>query len=304
MPDTWITDLRHGIELLDRSTDVPTTSARRFWEYLARITLAGSAWYVDTQLRTVIRCRRRPQRRACPGTVQLARTSGGEIHWECVACQDQGVIRGWENTDYDLSEPEEIADFVTVITPALYDDLAKLSDLPRLARRVVIRGALEQGCVLLMGSPAELIAIKAVVNEARSKARGQRRARLKQLLDKIFMADADPDDEEDVPQSGAKISETLLSFARPMLDTVGDVPEPVVKNVLTVAVMIWNSLCSKRGAATTTISTRPVPISPRVCRSSPRCSRCWWSARNGVSELTCGPSATSRSPARTTVSSR
>ena len=62
LPDTWISDLRHGLELLDPSSVAPA-SARRFWQYLARITLAGSAWYVDTELKTTIRRRRRPQRR-------------------------------------------------------------------------------------------------------------------------------------------------------------------------------------------------------------------------------------------------
>jgi hypothetical protein len=51
---------------------------------------------------TPVRCRRRPDRKPCPGQVQAAFEPGTTyIHWFCPACHDEGWIRRWHGTPWD-----------------------------------------------------------------------------------------------------------------------------------------------------------------------------------------------------------
>lgn len=240
--DTWITDMQHFTAVLDPSADLPGP-ARHLGEYLGRIVQAATAWYVDQPLPSLIQCRRRPGRQRCPGRVHLVRTEKEEILWECESCGDNGVIRGWKGTPWDLSEPEEVAEFVAVIPAEVYAAVAQISDLPRPALRVIVAAAVEREGALLTGTLAQLDALTSAVEAAVRKNRGGRRTLLEQLLAKLAEARAEPKDDEDAPAPSDKISDTLLSFAAPLLDVLGsELPVPMVEKVLMLAVTVWNAL--------------------------------------------------------------
>lgn len=107
MGDTFITNMTHFIPD-DSSFELPAP-ARRLADYLGDVvsaaTLEGAhgCW-----LETPLRCRRRPKRRRCTGhlCVRLQHLPA-EIRWHCQVCGDNGVITGWQGTEWDLSATSE-----------------------------------------------------------------------------------------------------------------------------------------------------------------------------------------------------
>ena len=60
----------------------------------------------DLEFVSAVACRRRPQRRACPGTIALCRAEQPAAHvsWKCTGCGDSGVIVGFESGPDDLRD--------------------------------------------------------------------------------------------------------------------------------------------------------------------------------------------------------
>lgn len=58
---------------------------------------AGEPW------RSVLRCRLRPARRACPGRMMVTcTTADAPIQWSCDSCGDAGTVVNWADSLYDL----------------------------------------------------------------------------------------------------------------------------------------------------------------------------------------------------------
>ena len=52
------------------------------------------------------KCWRRPKRKPCNGELEIVLTpETGQIHWICPICQDEGVVTGWEDLIWDISNP-------------------------------------------------------------------------------------------------------------------------------------------------------------------------------------------------------
>ena len=95
----FVADLRH---FLDMPEDVPVP-ARRMAEHLTLIVRAATAGQGGQPWVSALPCRRRPGRRPCPGHFALYRADvPPSIEWRCTACGDDGVIRGWEGSVFDL----------------------------------------------------------------------------------------------------------------------------------------------------------------------------------------------------------
>jgi len=103
MPGSWIIDIRHLTEH-DPDFEMPSRMLKRrdFYGHVIRAATATS----DSMFLSVIPCRRRPGRVACPGLLCVAKTNLPEpfIFWECVTCDDNGRISGFRNSWYDLSK--------------------------------------------------------------------------------------------------------------------------------------------------------------------------------------------------------
>lgn len=55
--------------------------------------------------RSPVKCRRRPERRPCRGWIRARLDAASRtILWLCPICGDNGEIRGWERTPWDLSD--------------------------------------------------------------------------------------------------------------------------------------------------------------------------------------------------------
>lgn len=99
MADTWIVDLRHYLTPAGALLTAPKL-ARKLAEYFADIVAQGSNY--DEPITQ--RCRRRPQRRACTGVLEIRPdTDLDGMVWHCPICGDNGIIRGWQGTFWDNS---------------------------------------------------------------------------------------------------------------------------------------------------------------------------------------------------------
>jgi hypothetical protein len=98
----WITDLRHFLDEDGSRAEIPQP-ARILAEYFGRIVKAVTIRKEEFDLDTGIRCRRRPNRRPCPGEIVAFIDEEGAISWSCPVCDDNGIISGWKGTSWDWS---------------------------------------------------------------------------------------------------------------------------------------------------------------------------------------------------------
>ena len=72
--------------------------------YFGRIVKAVTSRNRKT-LVTGVKCRRRPQRRPCPGEIVafVDEQRASAIAWFCPVCKDNGLISGWKGTIWDWS---------------------------------------------------------------------------------------------------------------------------------------------------------------------------------------------------------
>jgi hypothetical protein len=83
---------------------LPKGLAGRLALFLGRIVSAASMLQPGQSQISPLRCRRRPNRRPCPGVIEIIRPLKNlEITWRCDQCGDQGDITNWRETRWDLS---------------------------------------------------------------------------------------------------------------------------------------------------------------------------------------------------------
>ena len=103
MGSTWITDLTHFLTD-DGSITTITGPARRLGEFLSKIVLRATRETMDESTNPIVKCRRRPGRKPCPGEIEINLDhESGEIYWRCPFCMDNGVIRNWQGSFWDCT---------------------------------------------------------------------------------------------------------------------------------------------------------------------------------------------------------
>jgi hypothetical protein len=107
MGDTWITDLTHFLDQNGRIEPMPGP-ARLLAEHFTSIVLMASHAEDARSPEYQVRCRRRPARKRCPGYIEADMDSEtDEIMWWCPMCGDNGYIRNWKGTIWDLSHDSD-----------------------------------------------------------------------------------------------------------------------------------------------------------------------------------------------------
>jgi hypothetical protein len=168
-----------------------------------------AAWKLAEHLRGVIRaatsvpsgyerdsalpCRRRPGRRPCPGWIRVVRQDvPPHIYWDCAACDDSGVIHGWEGSPYDLRPPRplhEQALIVIELTPEEHAELRRLQLLDADSERLVWGTYREHDRLLLVGTEDDLDNLAGFVAfEANHLTDRRRQRRLDAALRKLEAA--------------------------------------------------------------------------------------------------------------------
>jgi hypothetical protein len=147
-----VSDLSHFLDLPD---DAPTP-ARRLADQLSLIVRAATAGDAGVRWVSALTCRRRPARRACSGNIALKRVDiPPSIEWQCTACNDEGVISGWERTPFDLrprrGEPAPGATHQVVISAATAAALRTLVLFDTISERIVFRAQVIDGVIVATG---------------------------------------------------------------------------------------------------------------------------------------------------------
>ena len=102
-----ITDMTH---FLDAQGNVPKQlTSRRLVQYLGAIVAAVTTESAQSSRGVHIKCRRRPGRKSCPGTILAAFEAGtNNITWHCSICEDGGLIHHWQRTLWDKGGRPEL----------------------------------------------------------------------------------------------------------------------------------------------------------------------------------------------------
>lgn len=193
MTRTDIVDMRGWRELAEASAD--GSRARR--SFLGRIVSSATAWIPGRYLATAIRCRRRPERKACGGAIELLRTDvPREIRWRCTECADRGVIHNWRNSEWDLEramansghDPSEWV--VATLERDEFELVAKVSVRSGLAAAAAARATkLASGRIQLYAVDEEFDAlIDLVAAAAHREGATKLRQRLHTIYDKLITA--------------------------------------------------------------------------------------------------------------------
>jgi hypothetical protein len=176
----FVADLRHFLDMPD---DAPGP-ARRMAEHLTLIVRAATSGDAGFEWVSGLPCRRRPGRTACPGHLAVFRADvPPTIDWRCTSCGDEGVIRGWERSPFDLrtrSAEQLPGDSLRVVVPpAVATTLRGLLLVDRAGERLVFRARLADDGIELAGDEEDLDAlIDAVAAEAAQETDRRRRKRL------------------------------------------------------------------------------------------------------------------------------
>jgi hypothetical protein len=98
----WVIDIRH---LLDETLSGPGIPRLKFKvQKLAEIITYATGREAGTSVDVQPRCWRKPQRKACPGTLEITlNPHGKQIHWICPECGDEGVLTGWDGLIWDMT---------------------------------------------------------------------------------------------------------------------------------------------------------------------------------------------------------
>ena len=108
MGATWVISLEH---MLDENGEIngPKGLNWKLAEHIYAIVAMASRPKHIPQPRFQVRCRRWPGRKQCPGRIKtIVEPFDRRIVWWCPVCQENGYIRNWQGSIWDLRNSEEI----------------------------------------------------------------------------------------------------------------------------------------------------------------------------------------------------
>ncbi|RQD60682.1 hypothetical protein [Desulfonatronovibrio magnus] len=100
----WKTDIRQYLDHEGNLHPCITRSSMIIAGYFGRIISVATRVGTFGPFCTGIRCRRRPQRKACHGRIEVVyidHMGDGSIFWRCPLCSDKGRIYGWIGSCWD-----------------------------------------------------------------------------------------------------------------------------------------------------------------------------------------------------------
>ncbi len=162
-------------------------------EYLGSIVSAATMAPPGVEVNTSIRCRRRPERKACHGFIRLRlQEDPAELNWWCPVCADSGVIRNWKGIPWNLSHTRGTAalngaEFCEVLlAEAEFRLLSEIEILEPRARKIVQTATIIDGGIILIGALDAVDELMGYIAfEANHEQRKKRQLALNQLFDKI-----------------------------------------------------------------------------------------------------------------------
>jgi hypothetical protein len=95
-------DLKH---ILDKTGDIAAAEGpqRKLAEHFLSIVAAATTPFDMITPLPVVKCRRRPGRKPCPGEIYIEmHPDTAAIVWSCTICDDNGYISNWRGCLWDL----------------------------------------------------------------------------------------------------------------------------------------------------------------------------------------------------------
>ena len=159
-------------------------------EHLGFIVKAATASNTGTAWETALPCRRRPGNRPCAGHIVVFRPDlPATIDWRCSACDDEGVISGWEGSYFDLRRPRAQRADVSVSEVLVTDEVcAALRDLRLLdsdCERLVFGARVSTTCIVLVAPEEDL---DELIGYVAAEANHETNRRRQKRLDLAFAA--------------------------------------------------------------------------------------------------------------------
>ena len=104
MPETLIADLTHYLDDDGSLAEMPEPAARLAVHLCALVEAVTGRLPADPNHVTNVVCRRRPKHKPCDGEIIafIQEDDPTVICWTCPFCGDNGYIRGWENSRWDV----------------------------------------------------------------------------------------------------------------------------------------------------------------------------------------------------------
>ena len=100
----WVIDIRHWLD--ETQTEAALPQLRNKVKKLTEIITFATAVEAGVPTYYPPKCWRRPKRKPCKGKLDIELVpETGQIHWICPICHDEGVVTGWENLIWDISNP-------------------------------------------------------------------------------------------------------------------------------------------------------------------------------------------------------
>jgi len=164
-------------------------------EYLSSIVSAATLAPPGVEVNTMIRCRRRPERKACHGFIRLRlQEDPAQLNWWCPVCADSGLIRNWKGIPWNLSHTRGAtfsngAQFgELLLTESEFRLLSEIEILEPRARKIVHDATVikDGGGMSLWGTMEVIDELMGYIAfEANQEQRKKRQHALNQLFDKI-----------------------------------------------------------------------------------------------------------------------
>lgn len=162
-------------------------------EYLGAIVSAATMAPPGVEVNTSIRCRRRPDRKACHGFIRLRlQENPAELNWWCPVCADSGIIRNWKGIPWNLSHTKGTSalnadEFCEILlTKSEFRLLSEIEILEPQALKIVQNATLNDDGVFLVGAYDAIDELMGYIAfEANHEQRKKRQQALNLLFDKI-----------------------------------------------------------------------------------------------------------------------
>ena len=186
-----VTDMTHydGIAELDPDKHRPLF---RLVDHLGAIVKAGCLAPAGETVATGIACMRRPRNHPCLGFMLIHRVDvPSKLEWRCPQCGDEGVIRNFRGTIWDIgvqdAERGEVAPQITArVSPAEFAAVRRMTTTDPDSERVIYRARHEAGLIVVSGDEDDLTHLAGLIaDEAVEERNARRRADLNAAFDRI-----------------------------------------------------------------------------------------------------------------------
>jgi hypothetical protein len=100
----WVIDIRHWLDETQTGPGVPQLKSKV--KKLTEIITYATSVETGVSVNSPPKCWRRPKKKPCKGLLDIhLDLATDQIHWICPFCEDEGVVTGWKDLIWGMSNP-------------------------------------------------------------------------------------------------------------------------------------------------------------------------------------------------------